>query len=140
MKHHIAELYSTFREQAIRWARSRLGRFGEQVTLYLFLLPDIVRLFLDLLSDTRVFLFDKLFLILVLIYIISPFDLIPEILAGPFGIVEDVLIALLLLSRFLGNPLNNDAIWDHWKGDRPMMFAIQAKCQTLRRFFQRMRL
>lgn len=140
MKHHIARWYDTFREQAMRWARSSLGRFGERMMLYLFLLPDIVRLFVALLSDTSVSLLDKLFVVGVLIYIISPIDLIPEILAGPFGIVEDLLLALILLARFLGNPLNNDAIWEHWKGDRQIMFTIQARCQALRRFFQRMRL
>jgi uncharacterized membrane protein YkvA (DUF1232 family) len=103
----------------------------------LFFLPDIVRLMVHLLSDSRVFLLDKVFVAGVLIYIISPFDLLPEIIAGPFGLIEDLILALVVLYRLLGNPYNTGAIRDCWRGDPALMASIQRGCQSLRSMLQR---
>ena len=105
----------------------------------LFFLPDIVRLMICLLSDSRVFILDKVFVAGVLVYIISPFDLLPEIIAGPFGLIEDLILALVVLYRLLGNPYNTEAIREHWRGDPTLMARIQNGCQSLRRMLQRRR-
>lgn len=139
MLQQIGKRYDLFREGVVRWGRSAFGQPGERVACYLFLLPDLVRLQIRLLSDTRVFLLDKIFVAGVLVYIISPVDLIPEVIAGPFGLFEDVLLAVLVLYRLLGNPANADAIWEHWNGDRQILLRLQGWCQSLRRFFQRPR-
>jgi uncharacterized membrane protein YkvA (DUF1232 family) len=103
----------------------------------LFFLPDIVRLMVHLLSDPRVFLLDKVFVAGTLVYIISPFDFLPELIAGPFGLIEDLLLALIVLYRLLSNPYNDDAIRDCWRGDPQLMARMQNSCQALRRKFQR---
>ena len=135
----LGKLYDGFRENALCWARSWFGPRGERVMFALLFLPDVIRLLINLLSDTRVFLFDKLFVIGVLIYILSPIDLLPEIIAGPFGLIEDLLLALIVLYKLLGNPYNTEAIRDHWKGDPGTMAKIQSGCQYLRRLMQRRR-
>lgn len=135
----VGKLYDGFREGALRLARNWFGRRGERVTLALLFLPDVTRLLINLLSDTRVFLLDKLFVAGVLLYIISPIDVFPEILTGPFGLVEDLILALIVLYRLLGNPYNAEAIRDHWKGDPGTMTKIQGGCQYLRRLMQRRR-
>lgn len=129
----FGKMYENFRDGALRWARSTLGRPGEKGMLYLFLLPDLARLLIHLLSDTRVFLFDKIFVAGVLLYIISPIDLFPEILVGPFGLIEDLILALVVMYRLLGNPYNTEAIWEHWRGDHELMAKIQQGCQSIRR-------
>lgn len=133
----VGRWYESFRDSALRWARSSFGQFGERFMAALFLLPDITRLMVHLLSDSRVFLIDKVFVAGVLIYIISPFDFLPEIIAGPFGLIEDLILALVVLYRLLGNPYNTEAIRDCWRGDPAFMATIQRGCQSLRSMLQR---
>ncbi len=125
-------LYDNFRNALLRWSASWFGRPGEVLMLYLFLLPDLVRLMVNLLVDQRVFLFDKLFVAGVLMYIISPLDFFPEILVGPFGLIEDLLLALAVLYRLMSNPHNTEAILEHWKGDRGTIVKIQRSFQQLK--------
>ncbi len=128
--------YENFRDSVLRWARSSFGHPGERVIGLLFFLPDIVRLMVHLLSDSRVFILDKIFVAGVLLYIISPFDFLPEIIIGPFGLIEDAILALVVLYRLLGNSYNADAIRDCWRGDPILMAKIQHGCQSLRRMLQ----
>ena len=100
--------------------------------LWLFLLPDLLRLMINLLADTRVFLFDKIFVASVLIYVISPIDLFPEALTGPFGLVEDLILCFVVLYRLMSNPQNTEAIRDHWKGERGTIVAIERGFQQLK--------
>lgn len=135
----LGRWYEGIRDRAMRWARSTGGNAGERLIGYLFFLPDLVRLLVHLLSDSRVFLFDKMFVAGVLLYIISPVDLLPEIIAGPFGLIEDLLLALVVLYRLLGNPYNSEAIQDRWRGDPTLMARIQNRCQAIRRALQHRR-
>jgi len=132
----LGRWYEEFRDNALRWGRSAFGHPGERLMGLLFFLPDIVRLMVHLLSDSRVFILDKIFVASVLVYIISPFDLLPEIIAGPFGLIEDVILALVVVYRLLGNPYNADAVRDCWRGDPMLMARIQNGCQALRRLLQ----
>lgn len=100
--------------------------------LYLFLLPDLVRLMVNLLSDSRVFIFDKIFVAGVLLYILSPIDVFPEVLIGPFGLVEDLILALVVLYRLMSNPYNTAAIHEHWKGDPRTITKIQRGFQYIK--------
>jgi len=128
----FGKIYDGIRDAMLRWARRWFGSFAETVMLYIFLLPDLARLMVNLLADTRVFIFDKILVVRVLIYIISPIDLFPEILVGPFGLIEDLILALFVLYRLVGNPYNHEAIQDHWNGDPDMMAKIERGFQYIR--------
>ena len=128
----FGKMYDNFRNALLRWGASWLGRPGEVLVLWLFLLPDLVRLMANLLTDERVFLFDKIFVAGVLAYVISPIDLFPEILTGPFGLVEDLFLCLAVLYRLMSNPQNSEAIRDHWKGERGTIMKIQRGFQQLK--------
>ena len=135
----MLQYYDRLRAGFFRWGRGWFGRGGEHVLNVVFLLPDIVRLLIKLLADPRVFLLDKVYVGGVLAYIISPFDLLPEMLAGPFGLVEDLVFAVLVLYRLLGNPYNARAIQEHWQGEPRAMVMLQGWCQTARAFFHQSR-
>ena len=128
----FGKIYDNVRNAALRWAQRWFGNIGEVVMLYIFLLPDLVRLMVNLLTDNRVFIFDKIFVAGVLIYVLSPVDVFPEILIGPFGLVEDFILILIVLYRFMSNPYNNEAIRDHWKGDPDVMVKIQHGFQYIK--------
>ena len=55
-------------------------------------LPEFVRLYARLLRDRRVPLLAKAWLVLVLVYVVSPIDLVPAWLAV-LGQIDDLLIA-----------------------------------------------
>ena len=105
--------------------------------LFALLLPDLVRLMIKLLEDVRVSLFDKIFIASVLLYVVSPIDFLPEILAGPFGIVEDLFFVGIMLVRLVGNPSNAEAIQEHWNGDPEIIPKIQRLNQHFKRFLTR---
>ncbi len=56
------------------------------------------------------FLKDNWILILSLIYILSPIDIIPEAFLGPFGIIDDSLLVILLLTKGILEYLHNRKI------------------------------
>lgn len=54
-----------------------------------------------LMADGRVSLMHKLIPPLALLYVLSPIDFVPEILLGPFGVVDDIGLAILALEFFI---------------------------------------
>ena len=54
-----------------------------------------------LMADRRVGVFHKLIPPLALLYVVSPVDFIPELLLGPFGVVDDIGVAILALEFFI---------------------------------------
>lgn len=64
-------------------------------------LVDRIALSLRLMLDRRIDASYKLIPPLALLYVLSPVDAIPELLFGPFGLVDDVGVALVALEVFI---------------------------------------
>ncbi len=79
------------------------------------LIPNVIRLFRDLLRDDRVPLGSKALLLLGAAWLASPIDLVPEFLpvVGP---LDDALIAGLVL-RHLVRRAGAEVVRAHWRGD-----------------------
>jgi uncharacterized membrane protein YkvA (DUF1232 family) len=79
------------------------------------LVPNLVRLFRDLLRDPRVPFGSKLVLGAAAVWIASPIDLLPEFLpvVGP---LDDAIVAGIAL-RYLVRRAGVDVVRDHWRGD-----------------------
>lgn len=99
--------------------RSRLGsvepgaRSG--IRDLLLFLPDLVVLLVRLSSDPRVPASSKALALFGVGYVLSPIDLLPEILFGPFGFVDDLLVAAAAVSRIV-NHVHPDLVRSHWSG------------------------
>lgn len=65
-----------------------------------------------LMADRRVNIFHKLIPPLALLYILSPVDIAPEILLGPFGLVDDIGVAIFALEFFI-RMAPNDVVREH---------------------------
>jgi uncharacterized membrane protein YkvA (DUF1232 family) len=78
-------------------------------------IPNVARLFRDLLRDDRVPRSSKSLLVLGAAWIASPIDLIPEFLPA-IGPLDDVVVAGLVL-RHLVRRAGPDVVRDHWRGD-----------------------
>jgi uncharacterized membrane protein YkvA (DUF1232 family) len=94
------------------------------LTDLLLLLPDLVVLLARLLRDPRVPLGAKLVAGAGLAYVLSPIDLMPEVLMGPLGILDDLIVAAAAVSRIL-NHVHPDLITAHWSGRGSALASVQ---------------
>ena len=95
----------------ILWVvRPRHVGLGELVRL----LPDVLRLVRDLLADGTTPLPVRLALAGLLVWLISPIDLIPEFIPV-LGPIDDVVVAVLVL-RYVGRRLGHEELRRRWRG------------------------
>ena len=54
-----------------------------------------------LMVDQRVAIPHKIIPILAVLYVLSPIDLMPELVFGPFGVIDDIGVAIMALEFFI---------------------------------------
>ena len=96
------------------WAYAR--RHPETVTMKdaLRLLPDLLRLIRRLLADRSVAVGVRVRLALLLVYLASPIDLVPDFIPV-IGYADDVVIVALVLRSVVARA-GADAVRRHWPG------------------------
>ena len=90
----------------------------------LWLLPDLAILLFRLARDPRVPASSKVVAALAAGYVLSPLDLMPELLLGPIGLIDDLVVVGTALSRLL-NHVHPDVVRLHWAGRGDALAAIQ---------------
>ena len=90
----------------------------------LLLLPDLAVLMFRLMRDERVPIGSKAITVLGIAYLVSPLDLMPALLMGPIGLLDDLLVVGAVLSRML-NRVHPDVVRSHWSGQGDALAAIQ---------------
>lgn len=90
----------------------------------LLLLPDLTILLMRLMRDRRVPRFQKGLALAGLAYVLSPIDLMPALLLGPLGLLDDLFIVAACLSRLL-NHVHPDVVRGHWPGQGDALDVIQ---------------
>src|SRR5262245_43473248 len=78
------------------------------------LIPDLLRLLRSVIGDGSAPLDVRIVLVGLLIWILSPIDLIPEFIPG-LGPLDDVIVAIVAL-RYIRRRLGADALRDRWTG------------------------
>jgi len=113
-------LYDRLRTQVVK---TRTGSRSGVRDLVL-LLPDLTVLLMRLMRDPRVPVTSKVIALLGIGYVVSPLDLIPSLLVGPIGLLDDLLIVSATLSKVL-NHVHPDVVRSHWSGQGDALDAIQ---------------
>jgi uncharacterized membrane protein YkvA (DUF1232 family) len=90
----------------------------------ILLLPDLTVLLARLVRDSRVPISCKVIAVLGVGYALSPIDLIPSLLVGPIGLVDDLLVVSAALSKIL-NEVHPDVVRSHWSGQGDALDAVQ---------------
>ena len=90
----------------------------------LLLLPDMTVLLFRMARDPRVPIASKVIAGLAVAYVVSPIDLLPEVLLGPIGLVDDLLIVGAALSRLL-SVVHPDIVRQHWSGQGDALEGIK---------------
>ena len=101
----------------------------------LLLLPDLTVLLLRLLRDGRVPTGGKLVALLGVGYALSPIDLLPSLVFGPFGLVDDLLVVTAALSQLV-NRVHPDVLRAAWPGQGDALEAIKRATAWAEAFFR----
>lgn len=118
-----ANFYDQLRQKLHAWAESKDGQKSKWVNYILFL-PDFSYLFGALLLDPAIPAKHKAKLGMVIAYIISPLDLLPEGIIGPAGYAEDIALAAYVINQLL-NQVDNEVVLKHWKGDGDLLQIVR---------------
>jgi uncharacterized membrane protein YkvA (DUF1232 family) len=89
----------------------------------LMLLPNFVKLTKRLITDRRVPVRRKLMLMALVAYLISPIDLIPDMIPG-LGQMDDILIVVLVLHGLLSS-VDEEVLLEHWEGRPDLILLIR---------------
>ncbi len=92
-------------------------------------IPAYLKLLARLARDPRVSKVDKAIVAAVLVYLVSPVDLVPDWIIPVVGHVEDIYLLALALSRLVNNA-GMEVLLDHWEGDPG---SLEAALDTLNR-------
>ena len=90
---------------------------------YALLAPRLVKLLWRLTRDPRVPARSKASLVLLMGYIVSPVDLIPDFLPG-IGQMDELVIAAFALDQML-NRVPPEVVREHWDGDKDILEIVQ---------------
>lgn len=90
----------------------------------LLIAPDLFHLLCRLALDKRVPTAEKAKLAAAIAYFVSPLDLIPELVLGPMGILDDVAVAAFALNSVI-NAGQGDIARELWAGDGDVLATIQ---------------
>jgi uncharacterized membrane protein YkvA (DUF1232 family) len=95
-----------------------------QAIKYILLAPDLFVLLARLVQDARVPFKSKAIAGVAIAYFISPIDLIPEVLTGPIGLLDDIVLAAYALNRILADT-DKEILIEHWNGEADLLNTIQ---------------
>ena len=57
-------------------------------------------------------------------YFFSPIDLLPELIFGPFGYMDDIALTAYVLNDFVNNN-DSEILYEHWAGTSDILASIQ---------------
>lgn len=78
------------------------------------LLPNVVKLLTRLMRDNRVSMRRKAFIGAVIVYVISPIDLIPDFVIG-IGRLDDLVLVSLAVDHLMSGT-DEEVVREHWDG------------------------
>lgn len=128
MKKNPQDFYHYLRERIRDWATSKEGQTHKWVD-YLLFAPDLFHLIWKLSLDDEVPVREKTKLLMIIAYFISPVDLIPEIMFGPLGFLDDLALAAYALNSLI-NETSEELVRKHWAGDDDVLEVIQKILQA----------
>jgi uncharacterized membrane protein YkvA (DUF1232 family) len=124
MTDHGADFYQKLRVRMREWQQTGGGATHPWIE-FLMWGPDLFHLLCKLSLDRDVPVGEKAKLAGAIAYFLSPVDLIPELVLGPAGYVDDIAVAAFVLNAML-NRIDPVLITKHWAGDEDLLKVIQA--------------
>ena len=107
--------YDSLKARIVECLRPKLGGRLVKLAEFTFLLPDIMILLGRLLLDKRAPRRLRIKLGMILGYLASPLDLVPEAVVGPLGLAEDLVLVAFALHRVFAE-VDEEILSEHWSG------------------------
>ena len=122
-KERNADFYQKLRTIIRKWEHKPDSKKNKWIE-YILLAPDLFHLLTKLLMDKAVNIEYKAKISLVILYFISPIDLIPEAIIGPAGYIDDIALAAYLIHIMVNN-IKPEVIHKHWAGEGNILNTVQ---------------
>jgi uncharacterized membrane protein YkvA (DUF1232 family) len=113
--------YDKLRDRIEAFIREKGG--SDRIAQYVLLAPDLFVVLARLMLDKRVSIQSKAIAGAAVAYFITPLDLIPEVVTGAFGLLDDVVLAVYALRRILVD-VDEQIVREHWSGDEDLLAVI----------------
>ncbi len=119
----LLSFYDRLRTRTLDTVERRAGKLPEDAIIALLLVPDIFILLVRLVFDREVPGRARLLIGGALAYFISPFDLLPEAILGPIGYLDDLVVAVAVLTQVFTGDLEPYAR-KHWTGRQDLHIVL----------------
>jgi uncharacterized membrane protein YkvA (DUF1232 family) len=121
--HDLLGFYDRLRSRVLDTVERRAGRLPEDVIIALLLVPDIFILLVRLTLDKEVPRRARILIGGALAYFISPIDLLPELILGPIGYLDDLVVGVAVVSQVFTGELEPYAR-KHWTGRQDLHVVL----------------
>jgi uncharacterized membrane protein YkvA (DUF1232 family) len=122
MKDTYEDFYQSLRTRVTAWLANK-GE-GFRYAHLLLVAPDLFHLLCRLALDKRVPTAEKAKLAGAIAYFVSPLDVIPEVLLGPVGFLDDIAVAAFALNSVI-NAGQGEIAKELWAGDGDVLELVQ---------------
>ncbi len=117
------DFYQKIRKKLVNWYDSPEGK-KFKFTEFLLAAPDLFYLLCKLSFDPHVPSKEKAKIAAAIAYFVSPVDMIPEIILGPIGYSDDIVVAAYALNSII-NHVDKSIVEKHWVGNQDILVLIQ---------------
>ena len=125
----LLSFYDRLRGKIERYVSERGGAAGDTAAQALLLVPDVFVFMLRLLLDPEVPRAKRALIGSAIAYFVLPVDLLPEAMVGPGGFVDDLVLALAVLSQSFGSDLEPWAK-KYWSGSKSLRKVMRDVLQS----------
>ncbi|MBT2582136.1 DUF1232 domain-containing protein [Planococcus sp. ISL-109] len=116
------DFYQKLRVRVHNWMESKSLKL-DSAGQFVFFAPDLFHLLTRLLLDSRIDKKSRAYVGAGVLYFMAPIDLIPEILIGPAGYMDDVIVAVYVINTIL-NKFPREVVTEHWAGDEDLLKVL----------------
>lgn len=140
----LLSAYDLVRERIVRSIERRGSRLGPRAVEALLLVPDVFVLLVRLLLDKNVPQETRRMVGGALAYFLLPVDLLPEILVGGAGYLDDLVLAVAVLAQVFSRDLEPYAE-RYWSGSKQVQVVLADVLEAAhgllgRRLYDRLRM
>jgi uncharacterized membrane protein YkvA (DUF1232 family) len=125
----LLSFYDRLRERIIHAVEKRGGKLGDGAVRALLLVPDVFILLVRLALDKNVPGGTRAMIGGALAYFVLPADLLPEMILGGAGYLDDLVLAAAVLSQAFGGELEPYAR-KHWSGAEDLRVVLKDVSET----------
>jgi len=119
----LLSFYDRLRQRVRDYLEERGGEIGARTAGYLLLVPDVLILLARLALDKEVPKQQRALIASALAYFLLPLDFLPEMILGPVGYLDDLVLAAMVLTQVFGDTL--EPFTDrHWSGSERLRTVL----------------